>query len=147
MARRSAVLAAASLAAACHVEVPEPIYSACEALASSDWSAEIVNGPHFEGWDRKAPTLVVTGTVTVPSPGYRLYIEPGPVIDLKPPVKQVILRTEPPEGEARGPTTAIRVSGSMGWHGEPETVSVRCGDGIVAEIDKIYDRRETGPAI
>ena len=139
--RLAAAALALALASGCHVEVPEPVYSPCAALASGDWSARIVEGPHPERRDRTVPMLAVSGTVTVPAAGYALSIEPGPLLDLKPPVQQVILRTDAPEDMAAQVLTEERVSGRMRYRTAVKAVSVRCGDGIIAEIDTIVDAR------
>ena len=80
---------------------------------------------------------MVSGRVSVPTGGYRVALEPGPVQRLEPPVQQVILRTTPP---AEGATQAIvthDVQGVFERVEGVERVAVRCGDGIVALIPTI----------
>ena len=118
-----------------------PLYSACKAISSRDWSAYVEVTPQGVLWDPDDPVLVVSGTVEVPSGGFDLSIQPGGLMRLEPPVQQVILRTTPPEGMASQAITEEQVTGSVPWDGRAKSVSIRCGDGTIASIPIIEDRR------
>ena len=79
--------------------------------------------------------LVVTGKVTTAA-GYQASIDEGPVSRLDEPVQQVLVRTEgSPEPGAAPVTHNVRgVFDAMKSYGG---VSIRCGDGIVAEIAEV----------
>src|SRR4051794_13625019 len=91
--------------------VPEPVYSACHALASADWTARVEklpvtrHHPPIRKW-----RLIVDGKVTVPSDGYAVSLERGPVQHLQDPVQQILLRTE---GGGDGAPTVIDVHGEF----------------------------------
>ena len=136
-----APLLASLLFTGCASASVDPVYSSCRAMATRDWSAHVeVDKPAVFPFPEEA-VLVVSGTVEVPSGGYRLAIDPGPVVRLEPPVQQVILRTTPPEGMATQAITEQRVSGAVPWDGRAKSVSIRCGDGTIAEVPAIDDRR------
>jgi hypothetical protein len=113
----------------CHEPVRDPFYSRCSAIGSSGWRARLVEG--------ERPRLVVDGAVTVPTGGYRVALEPGPVQALAPPVQQVILRTRPRSGAATQALTSYAVRVALKPEEGVERVAVRCGDGIIALIDSI----------
>jgi hypothetical protein len=142
MTRILPLLAAAPLLlGGCALPGAESLYSPCKAMATSDWSAYVEVAPQGVLWDPDDPVLVVSGTVQVPTGGFELSIEAGGLMQLEPPVQQVILRTTPPEGMATQAITEERVTGSVKWDGRAKSVSIRCGDGTIASIPTIEDRR------
>jgi hypothetical protein len=137
----SLLLLAPMLLAGCALPGPGSVYSPCKALATSDWAAHVEVAPQGVLWDPDDPVLVVSGTVQLPTGGFDLGIEQGGLMKLEPPVQQVILRTTPPEGMATQAITEQRVTGTVKWDGRAKSVSVRCGDGTIAAIPTIEDRR------
>jgi hypothetical protein len=113
----------------CYWQVPESLYTPCSAIGSRDWQARIVDTPR--------PRLVVSGQVAVPTGGYRVALQRGPVQRLAPPVQQVVLRTTPPKGSATQAVVTHAVQGTFEPDEGVERVEVRCGDGIVALIPTI----------
>ena len=127
--------------------VPEDrLYSSCRALATRDWSAHVVAGKPAALVFAEEALLVVSGTVQVPTGGFTLSIAPGSLLRLAPPVQQVILRTNPPEGMATQAITEQRVTGSVPFDGRAKSVSIRCGDATIASIPVIEDRRTPAAA-
>ena len=135
------LLLAPLLLGGCALPDKGPLYSPCKAISTRDWSAYVEVTPQGVLWDPDDPVLVVSGTVEVPSGGYDLSIQPGGLMQLDPPVQQVILRTAPPEGMATQAITEQQVTGSVPWDGRAKSVSIRCGDGTIAAIPVIEDRR------
>jgi len=125
----------------CVAPEPPSLYSACKAMTTSNWTAhvELAREGVFLFPDEQA--LVISGTVQLPSGGYRLKIEDGPLILLDPPVQQVILRTIAPSGMSSQAIVDEQVTGAVPFDGRAKSVSVRCGDGTIAEIPVIEDRR------
>jgi hypothetical protein len=121
----------------CYKPVPDPYYTPCDAIASSDWEARLVDLPRADRPERTQPRLVVRGRVTVPTGGYRVTLEPGPVQRLDPPVQQVILRTAAPPGGATQAATAHAVQAVLAPERGVERVAIRCGDGTLALIPEI----------
>src|SRR3569832_653817 len=76
--------------------VEDPVYSTCHAVASSDWTARVDNIPGHHNRPVYKATLIVSGRVTLPSTGYAVSLDLGPVQRLDAPVQQILLRTEPP---------------------------------------------------
>ena len=143
--RRWAVLAALLPLAACVPTLePEPIYSACRVLGSSDWQARVETYPSASPTPYLRRRLIVSGKVTTAGSGIYVSLAEGPVSRLDDPVQQVLVRTEgsPQSGAApvthnvRGVFPALRHYGG---------VAIRCGDGIIAEIrDVPIPPREKG---
>jgi hypothetical protein len=132
---------ASLLLGGCVTAPKEKLYSSCRALATRDWSAHVVlDKPAVFPFPEEA-SLVVSGTVQVSTGGYALSIIPGSLVHLEPPVQQVILRTTPPEGMATQAITEQRVTGSVPYDSRARSVSIRCGDGTIASIPTIDDRR------
>lgn len=113
----------------CHDPIRDPVYTRCSAIATSDWQARIVDLPK--------PGLVVSGRVTLPTGGYRVTLEAGPVQRLAPPVQQVIVRTARVRGGATQAVVTHDVRQTFELEEGVERVVVRCGDGIVALIPTI----------
>lgn len=137
----SLLLLAPLLSGGCALPEKGPLYSPCKAISTRDWSAYVEVAPQGVLWDPDDPVLVVSGTVEVPSGGYELSILPGGLMQLEPPVQQVILRTTPPEGMASQAITEQQVTGTVPWDGRAKSINIRCGDGTIATIATIEDRR------
>jgi hypothetical protein len=134
------LLPAAGLILVGCADLPDPVYSACHAIGSSDWRAWVK--PHSPA--RERPTLVVTGKVTVPTGGYSVSLERGPVQRLDRPVQQILLRTDPPEGIATQAVTLHEVRGEFSAPTGSGPVTIRCGDGTLAIISKVEAAGEPG---
>jgi len=75
--------------------------------------------------------------VTVPSEGYAVSLDLGPVQKLDQPVQQILLRTEPPGGSETPARTEVHVSGAFPALKRYGAVTIRCGDGIVGIIKPV----------
>jgi hypothetical protein len=143
--RAFAPLLVVLLLGGCTSRVPPSLYTPCKALATRDWSARVeVEKEKLFPFPEEA-VLLVAGTVQLPTGGFALAIEDGPLVRLDPPVQQVILRTIAPEGMATQAVTEQSVSGRVRFDRRAKSVAIRCGDGIIAEIPAIEDPR-SGPA-
>lgn len=137
----STLLLAALLLPGCATPRGTPLYSSCKALATRDWSAHVeVEKEALFPFPEEA-MLVVGGTVQVPTGGFALALDKGPLVRIDPPVQQVILRTTAPEGMATQALTEQRVVGRVPFDRRAKAVAIRCGDAIIAEIPAIEDRR------
>ena len=135
------LLIAPLLLAGCATPQVDPLYSSCHSLATRDWSARVeVDKPAVFPFPEEA-VLVVSGTVQVPTGGFRVSIAPGSLVRLEPPVQQVILRTVKPEGMATQAIVEQSVTGSVPYDARAKSVSIRCGDGTIAAIPVIVDGR------
>ena len=129
----AALAALLSLAACFPTPTPEPVYSACHVLGSSDWKARV------ETFASASPTpylrrrLVVAGKVTTAGGGFRVSLDEGPVERLDDPVQQVLVRTEG-SAEAGARPVVHNVRGVFPALDHYGGVAIRCGDGIIAEI-------------
>ncbi len=117
--------------------VDDPVYSSCHALGSSGWSAHVERIPDHHNRPILKPTLIVSGTVTVPSDGYSVSLDLGPVRKLDAPVQQIMVRTEPPRGPAAQMLTNVAVRGAFPALKRYGAVTIRCGDGIMAIIKPV----------
>jgi hypothetical protein len=119
----------------------ETFYTPCKAIETRDWSAHLEVSKEGIFPFPTEVALVVSGTVTVPTGGYELAIDKGPLVALEPPVQQVLLRTTAPDGMATQAITEERVRGSMPFDKRAKSVAIRCGDATIARIPVIEDRR------
>jgi hypothetical protein len=115
------------------MSAPEPVYSACRVLGSSDWQARVETYPSASPKPFLRRRLVVTGKVVTAGAGIYVGLAEGPVSRLDDPVQQVLVRTEG-SPEAGGAPTAHRVRGVFPALDRYGGVAIRCGDGIIAEI-------------
>jgi hypothetical protein len=129
-----AALLCASVAG-CYVPVPETIYSRCEALGTSGWTARVERHPNEKGKMKRR--IAVRGTVTLPSAGYGVSLERGPVERVEPRALQVLVRSRAPSEAAAQAVTPYQVEGIFPYDSQIGAISVRCGDGIIAEIPAI----------
>jgi hypothetical protein len=118
----------------CFVAVPETVYSPCHASGSAGWRASVETWKTSHGHPLTRRNLVVTGTVTVPTGGYSVRIEPGPVQKIRPRTQQIMVRTTPPQGGATQALVTHNVSGSFKLPKRVERLAIRCGDGILATV-------------
>jgi hypothetical protein len=137
---------ASLLLGGCATTPTETLYAPCRALETRDWSAYVERTKEAKFVFPEEAVLVVSGTVQVPTGGFNLSIAPGSLVRLEPPVQQVILRTTAPEGMATQAITEERVTGSVPYDNRAKSVSIRCGDGTIASIPVIEDRRTAAPA-
>ena len=123
---------------------PEPIYSACRVLGSSDWKARVETFPTASPIPYLRRRLIVTGKVTTAGGGVYVSLAEGPVSRLDDPVQQVLVRTEGSAGAGAAPVTH-NVRGIFPALDHYGGVAIRCGDGIIAEIrDVTIPPRERG---
>ena len=121
---------------------PEPTYSACRVLGSSDWRARVETYPNATPIPYVRRRLVVTGKVTTAGGGIYVSLDEGPVERLDDPVQQVVVRTEGSPGGAPVVHDVRGVFPALDHYGG---VAIRCGDGIIAEIrEVVIPPREKG---
>jgi hypothetical protein len=128
-------LAGAALLGSCAMVVPETIYSPCHVSGSSDWSARIeIHRQPLILLPSRRYELIVSGTVTVPTGGYTVWLEEGPLQEVRPRSQQIMVRTTPPEGIATQAEATHRVSGVFAVPKNVGQVAIRCGDGIIGMV-------------
>lgn len=138
--RRPLAIAAAALLAAAlggcviPVSVPETVYSPCHAGTSGAWRAEVESYLTAHGKPLTRYNLVVTGEVTVPTGGFRVWLEEGPVQEIEPRTLQVLVRTDPPVEGATQAIVTHQVRGVFPAQKRIGQVSLRCGDGTLAIV-------------
>jgi hypothetical protein len=101
----------------------------CPVADAGGWRAWVNRMP---GPDR--PKLWVTGRVTAPTGGYRVWLELGPVQEIHPPIQQVLVRAQPPSGPATQSIVTHDVSASFEAMPEYGAVTIRCGSQVLADI-------------
>lgn len=116
--------------------IEENVYSPCHAIASSGWTAHVERIPDHHNRPVLKPILIVSGQVTMPSQGYEVSLELGPVQKLNGAVQQILLRTTP-SGEATGGPAVLDVSGAFPARKSYAEVTIRCGDGTMAIIKSV----------
>jgi hypothetical protein len=117
--------------------VEDPVYSACHAVGSSGWTARVDYVPDHHNRPVFKPTLIVSGRVTLPSDGYAVSLDRGPVQKLDAPVQQILVRTEAPGGTAAPARTEVAVSAAFPALKRYGAVTIRCGDGTLAIIKPV----------
>lgn len=140
-ARAASALLLASLAG-CVMEMPDAAYSRCDAIDSSDWKAEVEIFPSSHRKPIMHRRLVVTGRVTVPSGGYSVALEAGPVAELDPPVQQMMVRTTGPAAPATQALVTHDVRAVIPALKRYGGVEIRCGDGIIARLAEVVQAAE-----
>ncbi|TFI57904.1 hypothetical protein E2493_11950 [Sphingomonas parva] len=126
MSRSLLLVSLCAAAAGCFLPVRETVYSRCEALAATGWTARLE--PRAGG----GGAVAVAGSITLPSAGYEVTLERGPVERIEPRALQVLVRTRAPDAPAAQAVTQYGVSGVFPYDGEIGAVALRCGDGILA---------------
>ncbi|MFQ1699366.1 hypothetical protein ACJ5NV_02110 [Loktanella agnita] len=133
---RGLVLALCASCAASADVVPAPeTGAACPVIESRDWAAWInkMPGPESDG-----PPLHVTGTVTLPTPGYDLTYSAGPLDRSMRPMQHINLQFTPPDGMvvqmiAEDEVHITIPAASAQYRG----VTLHCGDQVLAEIGAV----------
>jgi hypothetical protein len=130
---RLTLVLAATLLAGCAAAPPaatNPAPGKCPLIGSSNWRAWVnaMPGPGAR------PTLIVTGSVTVPSGGWDFIWRDARVMESYP--VQVAIGIEPliPQGPATQAVTTREVRYEMPIEPPVASVTVRCGDAILARI-------------
>jgi hypothetical protein len=119
------------------VPVPETVYSDCHAIGSSDWAARIERIPDHHNRPMLKATLIVTGKVVVPGAGYDVSLDFGPLQRLDQPVRQILVRTNPPDRADAGPPVTVAVEGRFPARRHENALTIRCGDGTLAIVKSI----------
>lgn len=125
------VAAAAALAlASCAAVPPGATPSACPIVSSSDWAAWVnaMPGPNAQ------PELIVTGKVTVPTGGYQPALQLEQVAESYPVQVFTRFRPNPPSGPATQAVVTHEVRGEWPMSPPVGSVTVRCGDQVLARI-------------
>lgn len=117
--------------------VEDPVYSTCHAIGSSDWTAHVERIPDHHNRPVLKPTLIVSGQVTVPSDGYSVSLDLGPVEKIDGIVQQILVRTGPPRRPAAQVLTNVAVRGAFPARKHYDAVRIRCGDGTLAIIKSV----------
>lgn len=130
------VAAAASALAACapdtKAEGPDPM--TCPVIDSRDWAAWVNAMP---GVDAQR-TLIVTGEIDLPTPGYAVSLETGVADRSLRPVQELLLILAPPTdpvGQVVTPTPVRFETPAIAP--EYRGVRVRCGDTLIADITDV----------
>ncbi len=146
LARTAAVAALTALAGCANVEVPaEPVeppkpapVAACPVIESRDWAAWVnaMPGP------AATKELIVTGQVTLPTPGYTVTLGAGMADRSATPVQQLILTATAPTGMVPQVLTTqpVRYQGpaiSMQYRG----IRIMCGGTMLTEIADVLVAR------
>lgn len=111
-----------------------PAASACAVIANRNWTAHInaMPGPNAQR------TLIVTGEVDLPTPGYTVSLDLGPADRSAIPVQQLTLNTTAPSGivaQVVAPTP-VRYEGPAIAQ-QYSAVRIMCGGAQLAEITQI----------
>lgn len=143
---RTAVAITLSAVVACApIEAPEPVdpplpppVSSCPVIESRTWAAWVnaMPGP------KAANTLIVTGEIVLPTPGYTATLTAGMADRSARPVQQLILTLTPPDGVVAQvlTPTSVRYEGpaiSQQYSG----VRIMCGGAMLTEIDDVVVAR------
>jgi hypothetical protein len=122
----------------CHVPpVGKSLYSPCRAISSANWTARVEGYLTRHGHPEHRRNLVVEADVTVPSAGYALSLEAGALQRIEPHFLQMHLRAQGDGGSAAQMVTTQHVVARIPYDKKIQGFSIRCGDGIIAEIDEI----------
>ena len=128
------ILAAGALLASCTTVPAGPAGPlACPITGSSDWQAWInaMPGPNA------GPTLIVTGKVTAPTAGYHFDWGDPVVMESYPVQVALQLRAHPPGGPTAPVVTTYEVRGEWPMSPPVGSVTVRCGDMVLARISPV----------
>lgn len=131
---RAFLAAAPVLLAGCATAPAQPSQAlACPIVGSSDWRAWInaMPGPNA------GPRLIVTGKVTAPTGGYTYAWRDLRVMESSPVQIVADLEALPPEGPATQAVTTSDVRGE--WSATPPvgSVTVTCGERVLARISPV----------
>jgi hypothetical protein len=115
--------------------VPETVYSRCDALGASDWTAGVERRADRGGKQRRV--IVVRGKVTVPSTDHEVSLDRGSLGRIAPRTLQVLVRTTRSGDAGAQAMTTRDIQGAFAWDERVEAIEVRCGDGIIAQVPRI----------
>lgn len=105
---------------------------ACPIVSSGQWHAWIDRFPG-KGINR----LIVTGVVDFPSPGYRWRMVKAGGIRGRPPVQELRLEIDPPEGIVAQVVTPVEIRGEAKTAFSNLRVLVSCGGRRLAYFDQV----------
>lgn len=133
---RGMIIALCAGCAASANVIPAPATGAeCPVIESRDWTAWVnkMPGPDIDG-----PQLHVTGTVTLPTPGFTLTYEPGPLDRSMRPVQHINLTYTAPDGMVIQMLSEEEVQISIpALSAEYRGVTLHCGGEVLAEITEV----------
>lgn len=126
------IFVAGALLASCASAPPPAGPHACPVTGSSDWGAWInaMPGP-------ARPTLVVTGKVTAPTTGYHFAWGDPRVMESYPVQVALELHAHPPADPSAPVVTTYDVRGEWPMSPPVGSVTVRCGDMVLASISPV----------
>lgn len=106
----------------------------CPVIDSRDWAAWVNAMP---GVDAQR-TLIVTGEIDLPTPGYAVSMQTGVADRSMRPVQELLLILEPPQDLVTQVVTPtpVRFDGTA-IAPEYSGVRVRCGDTLIADITDV----------
>lgn len=114
--------------------VPSPVTGSCPVIESRDWAAWVnaMPGP------AATKELIVTGQVTLPTPGYAVTLTAGMADRSATPVQQLVLTATAPTGMVPQvlTTQAVRYQGpaiSMNYR----AIRIMCGGTMLTEITDV----------
>jgi hypothetical protein len=119
--------------------VEDRIYSPCHVTASSDWTAHVERFPTAHIRPIMKRMLVVEGKVTVPSAGYDVSLDLGPLEKLQPRVQQVLVRSSGPDSSEAAAPVVQSVRGVFPARRHYGSIRIRCADGTLAIIPSVAD--------
>lgn len=105
---------------------------ACPVLSSGQWHAWIDRFPG-KGINR----LIVTGSISLPSPGYRWRMVKAGGIRGRPPLQELRLEIDPPEGIVAQVVTPVDIRGEAKTAFSNLRVLVSCGGKRLAYFDEV----------
>lgn len=117
---------------------PEPVSDSaaesgdCPVIDSADWRATVGQVEGVEG-----PQLVVTGTVTMPTPGWTVRLEAGPADRSALPVQRLRLTASRPEGIVIQVLDEVELRAVLPALGAYRGVAVDCGDLVLVELSEV----------
>ncbi len=141
-ARSLTVAFVAGLLGAC-VPTPQlqptlPLADQCPVIDSRAWSArlEAAAGP-----GNPSQTLVITGEVDLPTPGFRLTVTEGPADRMLPPSQRFRLTATPPSGMVAQVVTptAVEYRGKA-YSQSYRSIIILCGERALATIENVTTR-------
>ena len=133
MIRAGAGLAALAGLAGC-AAATAPAGGGCPVSDSKNWAAWINAMP---GPGAGRPRLIVKGEVTVPTGGWTLALEQGPLAESDPPVQTMELRAEAPSGMATQAIVTQEVRAELPALPRYGSVVIRCGAETLATISPV----------
>lgn len=137
MIRAAAALASLLGVAGC-ATAAAPGEGPCPITESKEWGAWINAMP---GPGSGRPRLIVKGNVTVPTGGWTLKLEQGPLAESDPPVQTMELLATPPSGMATQAIVTQEVRAELPALPRYGSVVIRCGSETLAtirDVERVY---------